>query len=193
MLSDREIIAINKQNANQPLRPFVFESKGSPSYGLSSHGYDIRLSDEIKVSKRMTGYHSVLNPVAKHFHTDLEAAFATYKNIVSYDMKPGEFVLAASMEVFDIPNDISMELKDKSTWARLGLQLFNTITEAGFVGRLVLELYNNSQNTIVLTPGVGIGQAVFHRLSSPCLKTYADRQGKYQGQGLGADKVTHAR
>lgn len=196
MLTDRELIEINDKNPAQPLSPFLRESIGSPSYGLSSHGYDIRLSDEWHFSIYGADKYSkngwlVIDPLSKDFKEQVKKGFSFCKSD-SINLHPGEFVLAASKEVFDIPDNIAMELKDKSTLARLGLQVFNTISECGWKGRLVIEIYNNSKSTIMLHAGMGIAQAVFHRLNVLPLRTYNDRKGKYQNQGLKGDQVTLA-
>lgn len=189
MLTDIELIKINDDDASQPLYPFVRQSIGSPSYGLSSHGYDIRLADEWYISTRID---SIIDPLSPTFKEDVKKSF-TYIKSDSYVIKPNEFVLAASYETFNIPDNLSMELKDKSTLARLGIQVFNTISECSWKGILVIEIYNNSNNSIRLSSGMAIAQAVFHKLKTKPMTTYADRKGKYQNQGNSLSRVTLAR
>lgn len=134
MLTDAELIEINAFNDRQPLYPFIDRSVGSPSYGLSSHGYDIRISDvgEWWISKPSHKY-LFIDPMSPNFGKQVEEAF--YKTTADkIYLKPGGFVLVPSLEAFDIPDTLSMELKDKSTFARIGLQVFNTISEAGWEG-----------------------------------------------------------
>lgn len=190
MLTDKELIAINDADSTQPLSPFIRESIGSPSHGLSSHGYDIRLSDEWWTSKAID---TIIDPTSSNFSEDVKKGFTPSK-APFYVLAPQEFILAASLEEFNIPEFLSMELKDKSTLARLGLQVFNTISECSWKGILVIEIYNNSKNYIKLSAGMAIAQAVFHRLSGKPNVTYADRNGKYQNQGnTSGNRVTLAR
>jgi dCTP deaminase len=189
MLTDREILAINDANTNQPLSPFIRESIGSPSYGLSCHGYDIRLSNEFYRAKKAD---LIIDPWATDFQETVGQCFE--KEVADHIViGPGEFMLAASLETFSLPEDIAMELMDKSTLARLGLQVFNTIGECSWEGILVLELFNNSPNLIRLHAGMAIAQAVFYRLSSRPMTTYKDRRGKYMNQGGSDSKVTLAK
>lgn len=92
---------------------------------------------------------------------------------------PGEFALASTVEHFDIPSDVLATVMDKSTWARLGLSLFNTVIEPGWKGWLTLELVNHSLDTIEIPAGSPIAQIVFQRLDQTTDRPYA---GKYQSQ-----------
>ena len=82
----------------------------------------------------------------------------------SYILKPGEFILAQTVEVFNLPNNISAEYKLKSSMARIGLEHMNAgWCDAGWHGSvLTLEFKNMSRvNSILLRPGDAIGQLVF--------------------------------
>jgi dCTP deaminase len=99
-------------------------------------------------------------------------------------LAPGEFMLAATLEQFAMPRDLLGIVHDKSTWARRGLSLFNTVIEPGWRGWLTLELVNHGQNTIHLFAGQGIAQVVFHILDMPTDLPYPE-DGKYQDQAYG--------
>jgi dCTP deaminase len=94
-----------------------------------------------------------------------------------YDLRPGEFVLAATAETFYLPNDISAEFRLKSSGARSGLEnSFACHCDPGWTGSaLTLELKNMLQHhTIRLTPGCPIGQMLFHRVTPvPADRSYA--------------------
>lgn len=100
----------------------------------------------------------------------------------TYVLGPGEFILAQSREIFNLPNNISAEYKLKSSMARLGLDHLNAgWADAGWTGSvLTLELKNVTQgHRIVLTNGDRIGQMVFFQhLAVPSDKSYASR-GSY--------------
>ena len=98
-------------------------------------------------------------------------------------LRPGEFALASTAEHFDIPNDLIAFVHDKSTWARQGLSLFNTVIEPGWRGYLTLELVNNSSETMRINAWCPIAQIIFMRLEEP---TEAAYEGKYQDQQAGA-------
>jgi dCTP deaminase len=95
---------------------------------------------------------------------------------------PGAFSLASTMEEFFMPKDLVAFVHDKSSWARLGLSLFNTVIEPGWCGYLTLELVNHSDEPLVIRAGDPIAQIIFMRLEEPTEKPYT---GKYQNQKRG--------
>jgi dCTP deaminase len=97
-------------------------------------------------------------------------------------LEPGVFRLASTMEEFFMPNDLVAFVHDKSTWARQGLSLFNTVIEPGWSGFLTLELVNHSDEGLAIFAGSPIAQIIFMRLEEPTEKPYT---GKYQNQERG--------
>jgi dCTP deaminase len=99
-------------------------------------------------------------------------------------IQPGEFILASSVEVFNLPNDISCQYKLKSSMARIGLDhALAGWCDAGWNGSvLTLELKNVTRyHAIHLQAGDPIGQMVFWRHEPvPADKSYAAR-GRYNG------------
>jgi len=98
------------------------------------------------------------------------------------DMRPGKFSLASTLEQFVMPDDVLGYVKDKSTWARQGVCVQNTVIEPGWRGHLTLEITNHARDSIVLLPGMPIAQIVFHRLEQLTEQPY---EGKYQDQEAG--------
>jgi dCTP deaminase len=92
---------------------------------------------------------------------------------------PTEFALATTIEELEFPNDILGMLKDKSSWARRGLSVFNTIFEPGWRGYPTIELANHGDQRLVIEAGAPIAQMIFHQVDQPTEKPYA---GKYQDQ-----------
>lgn len=137
--------------------PFVPEAKQyrGKSYGLTAAGYDIRLGK------------------LRHPRRDNAIVEGLY-------LRPGEFMLAASLERVAIPDDLQVIVHDKSSWARKGLALQNTVLEPGWEGYITLELSNHGQHGIELQTGMPIAQLIFHELDVPTLHPYT---GKYQNQG----------
>ena len=88
------------------------------------------------------------------------------------------FRLASTMERFQMPTDMAAIIHDKSTWARRGLSVFNTVAEPGWQGWLTLELVYHRWGLLRIPAGAGIAQAVFHRIEHPA--DYG--AGKYQNQ-----------
>lgn len=95
---------------------------------------------------------------------------------------PGGFRLGSSMESFNMPSDLLAYVKDKSSWARQGLCVQNTVIEPGWNGFLTLEYTNHSDKEITIQAGDPIAQIIFHKLDFPTRQPY---NGKYQNQEAG--------
>jgi dCTP deaminase len=153
------------------LRPIVgmLESKQTAhgvSHGLSEAGYDIRIKQEIQ----FCGIDNVRRFVIS---TDRNAD----GSMKSYHRQGGNFTIASTVEEFDMPCELMGIVHDKSTWARQGLSVFNTVIEPGWNGFLTLELFYRGNGNLTIPAGAGIAQVIFHRVSRPAIYN-----GKYQGQ-----------
>ena len=125
------------------------------SHGLGEAGYDIRIKQTIEFRQGHTGPHVYVDGVAK----------------------PGTFCLASALEEFQMPVSLVGVVHDKSTWARRGLSVFNTVIEPGWKGFLTLELVYHGGEALVIPAGAGIAQVIFHDI-----RECASYDGKYQGQ-----------
>lgn len=99
-----------------------------------------------------------------------------------YVIRPGDFRLASTVERFVMPKNILGIVHDKSTWARRGIALQNTVIEPGWEGYLTLEITNHGNEVIRIEQGSPIAQIVFHWLDQPTMLPYT---GKYQDQASG--------
>lgn len=108
-------------------------------------------------------------------------------SIAGYDIRsaqtvtvpPGGFVLISSIEMFSMPNNVIAFVHDKSTWARRGIALQNTVIEPGWRGYLTMEVTNHSVESITIHEGSPIAQIVFHLTDHIVENPYS---GKYQDQ-----------
>ena len=106
----------------------------------------------------------------------------TYKTITSdrYLILPGQFVLATTMEYFELPDDLTAFVEGRSSLGRMGLFIQNAgWVDPGFHGEITLELFNANRCAIELQAGRRVGQLVFAKMDSAALNPY---RGKYQGQ-----------
>ncbi|MFW6002192.1 MAG: dCTP deaminase, partial [archaeon] len=95
-------------------------------------------------------------------------------------LKPGDFVLATTLEWIEIPSDLSAQVCGKSTWARKGLIVeMAGFIDPGFTGNITLEIKNIGCAPIILRHKDLICQIKFNKLTSECSKPYS---GKYLGQ-----------
>lgn len=107
-------------------------------------------------------------------------------------LPPGRTVLASTLERFNIPNDVMAVVHDKSTWARRGISVQNTVIEPGWEGYLTLEILLSplqsvpSTEGIKLLSGTPIAQVILHRVDE---ETEGYLGGKYQNQERGPQEA----
>ena len=132
------------------------------SHGLAEVGYDIRLKQDIRFMPDRMGVccTSILEP-------DKSLPDKVYRR----------FVIASAIEEFQMPSNLMGVVHDKSTWARKGLSVFNTVIEPGWRGFLTLELVYHGWEDLHIPAGTGIAQVIFH--AKACSAEY---DGKYQNQ-----------
>ena len=142
---------------------------------VNSASIDLRLGKRIMVERHREETINMLDKASKH----LEVLEMDERG---YVLKPGEFILAETVEVFNLPTNISAEYKLKSTQARNGCNHLNAgWADAGWHGSvLTLEFVNNLRlHSIRLIPGMKCGQMVFFRHEEvPEERSYAQR-GSY--------------
>lgn len=112
---------------------------------------------------------------------DLEKEIV-YKTIESdtYILLPNQFVLATTMEYFDLPDNLTAFVEGRSSLGRMGLFIQNAgWVDPGFKGEITLELYNANRCAIELKAGRRVGQLVFAKMDQEAMNPY---NGKYQGQ-----------
>jgi dCTP deaminase len=158
------------------------------SYGLSSYGYDLRLSaTEFRIFRHIPG--TVVDP--KNFNpANLEPAELHTDANGSYFILPAHsYGLGVALERLEVPENVTVICIGKSTYARTGLIANLTPAEAGWRGYLTLEFSNSSSADCRIYANEGVVQLIFLE-GAPCAVSYHTRQGKYQDQ---PEKVTLAR
>lgn len=148
--------------------------EGVISYGLSSYGYDARVSDEFKIFTNVDN--AVVDP--KEFSTQ---GFVDRKTDTCV-IPPNSFALARTVEFFRIPRDVLVICLGKSTYARCGIIVNVTPLEPEWEGHVTLEFSNTTPLPARIYANEGACQFIFLKGDSVCDISYADRKGKYQGQ-----------
>ncbi len=155
-----------------------FEEKqvreGVISYGVSSYGYDIRVSDEFKI------FTNVMSTVVDPKHID-PASMVDFKGPVCV-VPPNSFALARTVEYFRVPRNVLTICVGKSTYARCGIITNVTPFEPEWEGYVTLEISNTTPLPARIYANEGIAQVLFFESDSPCETSYRDKAGKYQKQ-----------
>lgn len=133
------------------------------SSGLGEAGYDICI-------KQTVHFH-------KHPSTQMMMVGAEAGYIQPRLFEQGRFILASSIEEFNMPTNLVGIVHDKSSWARKGLSVFNTVIEPGWKGFLTLELVYHGDENLIIPAGAGIAQVIFTKTAEESCY-----EGKYQNQ-----------
>lgn len=196
VLSDAQIEALCRVQGSPMIAPFHPEQvrerrgrTGAPekiiSYGLSSYGYDARIDDGFKIFTNVDS--AVVDPKAFSGAGFVERHAGPDGSVT---IPPNSFLLGSTVERFRIPRDVLVICLGKSTYARCGLIVNVTPLEPEWEGYVTIEVSNTTPLPAKVYANEGICQFVFIRGNAGCLTSYADRNGKYQGQqGVTLPKV----
>ena len=158
------------------IEPFLDHqvAEGKISYGLSSMGYDVRISDEYRIFTNVNN--SLVDP--KNFSDD---NFIEKKGPHCI-IPPNSFVLAKTVEYFRIPRDVLVVCLGKSTYARCGIIVNVTPLEPEWEGHVTLEFSNTTPLPAKIYANEGGCQFLFYKGEAPPEISYKDRKGKYMKQ-----------
>jgi dCTP deaminase len=196
-LCDRQIKQMAEQGMIAPFEPSLvrqISTGDNPttrhviSYGLSSYGYDIRLSPrDFRVFRHIPG--TVVDP--KNFNPHNLEAVALHTDVYgSFFILPAHsYGLGVALERLEVPENVTVICIGKSTYARTGVIANLTPAEAGWRGHLTLEFSNSSSADCRIYANEGVVQLLFLE-GEPCAVSYETRRGKYQDQ---QETVTLAR
>lgn len=180
---------------NEMICPFVSTSinrhtdnKKAISFGLSSYGYDVRMANKLLIFKpsllqRCLKLLGLLKPIdPKKFDKSYLKEAKIDKETGAFILPANTYALANTVEYFKIPRDMTPLCFTKSTYARSGVIIAPTVMEAGWEGQIVIEIQNTTCYDVLIYPMEGIAQLIFGIGDTECELSYADRNGKYQGQ-----------
>ena len=152
------------------------------SYGLSSFGYDARVSNEFKIFTNVNS--EIVDP--KNFKLNNFISKKGDECIIP----PNSFVLSSTVEYFRIPNDVMVICLGKSTYARCGIIVNVTPLEPSWEGNVTLEFSNTTPLPAKIYANEGAAQFIFLKGNEKPNITYADRNGRYMKQfGVTLPKV----
>lgn len=163
-------------NMQGMIEPFAEShvQNGRISYGISSYGYDFRLSNEFKIPAFESSKNLDPKKINLQQFRDLRGR--------SCLIPANSYILGRSLEYFRIPRDVLTFCQGKSTYARCGIVINVTPFEPEWEGFATISLANTAPIPVKVYSGEGIAQLVFFRAESECETSYSDRKGKYQAQ-----------
>tara|TARA_B100001564_G_scaffold252368_1_gene214503 strand:- start:425 stop:1036 length:612 start_codon:yes stop_codon:yes gene_type:complete len=161
---------------NKMIEPFIdkLEKKNVLSYGLSSYGYDARVSRNFKVFTNVNS--ATVDP--KNFS---DSSFVD-RDVDQCIVPPNSFALARTVEYFKIPKETLVICVGKSTYARCGIIVNVTPLEPEWEGHVTLEFSNTTPLPAKIYANEGAAQFLFFKGNEICDLSYSDRKGKYMFQ-----------
>lgn len=186
ILPDHEILRLCQEE--DFIAPFVISSikvdedgKRIFSYGVSSYGYDVRLSTKFRIFTDATQFEKgFLDPHDLDLETNEFAPWVDYEGDF-VTIPPNGFVLGYTREYIKMPRDVTGIISNKSSYARAGISVTTSIIEPGWEGTVVLEIANLTPRPVRVYAHEGVAQFIFFR-GERCTVSYADRDGKYSRQ-----------
>ncbi|OGF61443.1 MAG: dCTP deaminase [Candidatus Fischerbacteria bacterium RBG_13_37_8] len=142
------------------------------SFGLSSYGYDLRLSNNV----------IRYGEIAKIDPKEMSKIPLLETREEKIEVNGLENILGMSHEYFRIPRGVMGLCIGKSSYARMGILINITPLEPEWEGFITISIINCTKRAVVLYPGEGIAQVVFLKGDEECTVSYKDRKGKYQAQ-----------
>jgi len=187
LLCDREIkeLAVNEGMISPFQDKLLSEVNGRRilSYGLSSYGYDIRLSPKQCL---IFGRIQKGDCDPKDFDADIltNAELLEDEKGQYFILPPYGYCLGVAQERIALPRDVTVVAVGKSTYARCGIIVNVTPFEPEWEGYVTLEFSNTTPLPAKIYANEGCAQVLFFEADEDdiCETSYKDRGGKYQGQ-----------
>ncbi|MDR0915465.1 MAG: dCTP deaminase [Endomicrobium sp.] len=145
------------------------------SFGTSSYGYDVRLSNEFMIMKDNKS--NILDPKIISERLFERILVNEFINIPSHT-----FILGRTLEYIKVPRNIITIAFGKSTYARCGIIINITPFEPEWQGYATISITNMLSIPVKIYINEGIAQILFLEAENICKISYADRKGKYQYQ-----------
>lgn len=190
LLIDKQIIKLANQGMIEPfeakqVRQILMDDgvdryhAKAISYGVSSSGYDMRMDNKAFMIMKAGRIIDPKDPRAEDFEI---AELQIGPTGMYYLLPPHGFALASSVEYFRMPDTVTGDVRGKSTNVRSAIHVAVTPLEPEWEGHVTIEIQNMSPSFLKVYALEGIAQVLFHQLHERPLTTYADKNGKYQGQ-----------
>lgn len=195
ILADHEIHRLAMAGMIEPYVPRQIRKHYSPdacaygvaSYGLTSYGYDMRLSAAAGIKWLLTGETPLdpKRPDAGIFLTldQHDGAQGRYVILPAFGC-----VLGCSVETFAMPPNVCGVVLSKSTYARAFAVSLVTPLEPGWIGQVTIEIVNHAPRPVLLYLDEGICQVQFYR-GNPCERPYGDGRSYQHQQGITLGRV----
>ena len=149
---------------------------------LGSCSIDLRLGSTFRIFEHSR--YPYFDPHNKNFSADVTSEVEVGAS-EPFILQPGDFVLATTIESFELPDNLLARLEGRSSLGRLGIVVHSTasIFEPGWKGKVVMEMGNMGRIPVALYPGMRVCALTFEQLTTPAQVPYNKKKGaKYVNQ-----------
>lgn len=176
ILSDRDIKKYLKEGK------ISINPKIDPKVQLGSCSVDLRLGHTFRVFNHSR--YPYIDPYDRKLGGEMTKE-VEISDGEPFILQPGDFVLATTIESFELPDNLLSRLEGRSSLGRLGIVVHSTasIFEPGWKGKVVMEMGNLGRMPVALYPGMRVCAITFEQLSSPADIPYSKKKtAKYVNQ-----------
>lgn len=136
------------------------------SDAVTEAGVDLRLGPDFIVFRHSAT--AAFDPLSRAHDPRMVQKRVTKSWGERFVLHPNELVLAATLEYLVIPSDLSAQVITRSSYGRLGLMTATAVQiQPGSRGCITLELKNQGETPIVLTPGARVAQLILWSVIDP--------------------------
>src|SRR3990167_11342252 len=149
---------------------------------LGSCSIDLKLGNSFRIFEHSK--YPFIDPFDPK-NTDGVTKLVEVRNKEPFILHPNDFVLATTVESFELPDHLLARLEGRSSLGRLGIVVHSTasVFEPGWKGKVVMELGNMGRMPVALYAGMRVCALTFEELSSPSDVPYNKKKSaKYLGQ-----------
>ena len=168
MLSDQEILN-EIFGRNIVIEPFIASQ-------LNTNSYDVRMGNWIVRQRRPSSsiVYNTKNGASWMWEEPIELDDEEWVELL-----PGETILCHTKEVIGGQNDVTTEMRAKSTIARYGLSVCKCagLGDVGFISKWTMEMTNHSNHVVMVPVGERVAQILFHKLGT-VRQVYSGRYGQ---------------
>ena len=144
-------------------------------------GFDLRLGEVFKIEgEGFLGVSERETPSAISI-----AGGEKYQDITEVQIHPGEFYLFKTIETVNIPEDITVNIKPRTTTFRSGIYIRSGNVAPGYSGELTFAVKNEGPSIVRIEIGARIVHAQFYRVEGS--------SNTYRGQWQGGRVTTESR
>ena len=168
--------------AHSELVKITKEFKNTNPEDIRGSSVDLSISEKAKIPKKDI----VIDLFdGKPSDEEIDGFFEEIELAKGYELKPNSFFYTSTTEYIKIPQNMCGIILPRSTFARIGLLLPNSMyANPGYEGHLPLIIHNNSPFTIKIPPYYKVAQLLLCEVKGDTIPYEHQPAQKYHKEGI---------